>query len=102
MLDGGALLGLVIFGVWVFAIIDVITSDATRIRNLPKLVWLLVVVLLSVVGAVAWFAFGRPQGETWTASEPRFRPPVRRRTVDDTSDVLARIEERDKKLREWA
>lgn len=46
---------------WLWALFDSLTSDASRIRNLPKLVWVVVVLLLFEVGALAWVVFGRPR-----------------------------------------
>jgi hypothetical protein len=46
---------------WLWALFDTLTSDASRIRNLPKLVWVVVVLLLFEVGALAWVVFGRPR-----------------------------------------
>jgi hypothetical protein len=57
--DGG--LALIMFAVWVFCIIDVITTPEHLVRNLPKLVWLFIVILLSDVGSIAWLVAGR----TW-------------------------------------
>jgi hypothetical protein len=56
--DGG--LALILFAVWVFCIIDVITTPEGVARNLPKLVWLLIVIILPDVGSIAWLVAGRP------------------------------------------
>jgi phospholipase D-like protein len=60
MILGEGALGLILLGVWLFCIIDVITTPDGAQRNLPKLVWLLIVVLLSDVGSIAWLVAGRP------------------------------------------
>lgn len=60
LFDGG--LALIAFAVWIFCIIDVITTPDELCRNLPKLVWLLLVILLMDVGSVAWLVAGR----NWT------------------------------------
>jgi hypothetical protein len=57
VLDGG--FGLVLFVLWVFCVIDVITTDAALCRNLPKPVWVLIVLLLFDVGALLWLVAGR-------------------------------------------
>ncbi len=62
-LDGGLLL----LGLWLFCIIDVIVTDEYRVRNLPKVVWLLIVLLLPDIGSIAWLIAGHP----W---ESRVRP----------------------------
>jgi Phospholipase_D-nuclease N-terminal len=58
--DGG--LAVIAFAVWVFCIIDVITTPDGQCRNLPKLAWLLLVIILVDVGSIAWLVAGRP----WT------------------------------------
>lgn len=58
-LDGG--FGIVLFGVWLFCVIDAITCDPSRCRNLPKAVWVLIVLLLFDLGALLWLVAGR----TW-------------------------------------
>jgi hypothetical protein len=55
--DGGV--ALIFFAVWVFCIIDVITTPEDAVRNLPKLVWLFIVILLADVGSIAWLVAGR-------------------------------------------
>lgn len=58
ILDG--VLGLVLLAFLVFCLLDVITSDASDIRNLPKFVWLLLV-FINPIGGIAWLIAGRPQ-----------------------------------------
>jgi hypothetical protein len=64
LFDGG--FGLVPLGLWLFRIIDVITTDQARIRNLPKLTWLLIVIILPDIGSIAWLL----AGHTWDAKGP--------------------------------
>jgi hypothetical protein len=49
-----------LFAFWIWALFDCITTDAAACRNLPKLVWLLLVILLFDIGAIAWVLLGRP------------------------------------------
>ncbi len=62
MLWADGAVGLALLALWIYCIFDVITTDEARIRNLPKLTWLFLVVLLSDVGSIAWLIAGRPQG----------------------------------------
>lgn len=57
-LDGA--LGVVLFALWVFCLIDVIVTEDWRCRNLQKTWWVLIVLLLFDVGAIAWLLAGRP------------------------------------------
>jgi len=47
------------FIVWAWAIIDILKSDFKDSTN--KLIWLLVVIFLTVLGALLYFLFGRKQ-----------------------------------------
>ena len=59
MIFGEGFLGLVVLALWIFCIIDVITTDDSAVRNLPKAVWLLIVIVLFDLGALAWLIAGR-------------------------------------------
>ncbi|PRX99905.1 PLD nuclease N-terminal domain-containing protein [Allonocardiopsis opalescens] len=54
------LLTLVSIVVWVYAFFDAVTARAEEVRHLPKLVWLAVILLGFVVGALLWLLLGRP------------------------------------------
>jgi hypothetical protein len=60
MLYFDGVFGLIMLAVWLFCIIDVITTDPADCRNLPKLVWLFIVILLADLGSIAWLIAGRP------------------------------------------
>ena len=68
------LLGLVMFLIWVFAVLDVIGTDQILMRNLPKATWLFVVIFVQMVGAVAWLALGRPIGAGFSPGVARPQP----------------------------
>ena len=53
-------MGLVLFALWIFCLIDVITTDEVLCRNLQKTWWILIVLLLFDVGSVLWLVAGRP------------------------------------------
>jgi Phospholipase_D-nuclease N-terminal len=56
-------LALVMLALWIFCIIDVITTPEPR--NLPKLAWLFIVIILSDIGCIVWLIAGRNwQGRT--------------------------------------
>jgi hypothetical protein len=58
-LDG--LLSIAVLLLWIFCLIDVITTDESLCRNLSKIVWLLLVLFLPAIGSIAWLVAGRPQ-----------------------------------------
>lgn len=95
------LMSLVFFVLWVACLFDVITTDEARMRHLPKLVWLLLVLLLPFVGSVLWLALGRP--ESWPRSTavptpgfPEYERPGRFIPQDSAKDeeFLAQVRER--------
>ncbi|WP_049572048.1 PLD nuclease N-terminal domain-containing protein [Streptomyces sp. SBT349] len=56
------LLILVPLALIIYALVDCITSKDEDIKHLPKLVWILLIVLAWVVGPVAWILVGRKRG----------------------------------------
>jgi hypothetical protein len=68
----------------VYAAVDCIQRDETLVRNLPKLVWVFLILLFPVVGPLSWFIAGRPRRPR--NSSPTHRPPPR--GPDDDPDFL--------------
>jgi hypothetical protein len=58
------ILGLALLAFWLYCLFDVITTREESVRNLPKILWLMVIVLLPVIGGMAWFLLGRPRAVT--------------------------------------
>ncbi len=56
------LFGVVAFCLFVYCLVDVIQTSERDMRNLPKVAWLLLVLLFPFVGSVAWLVAGRPEG----------------------------------------
>ncbi len=102
-------LPVVILAVTVFAVVECIQTDESELRNLPKIVWILLIVIAAPVGAIAWLIAGRPQsilpgggglggrggqggypppGNGGNAGRPR--PPAPR-GPDDDPDFLGRL-----------
>lgn len=73
-------LGLVLFAVWVFSIVDVFATDRKLIRNLPRGVWLVIVTFLPPLGPIAWLGLGRPRYAAWWPGGVRDESAGRRRS----------------------
>lgn len=58
----------------VYAAIDCATMPRQRVRSLSRGVWLLLVIVLPVLGAVLWFLLGRAPA-TDGGAQPRYRGP---------------------------
>ena len=112
MLYASEFLGLCELVLLVYCVLNVITTPESEVRNLPKLLWLALVVFLPIVGGIAWLVAGRPQGPPRSLPykgnlgrpvEPR---PTRRAagSPDDDEEFLrqlrARAEEQRRRGRE--
>jgi hypothetical protein len=95
----------------VYCLIDCIQTDVPR--NLSKTTWVFVIILLPIVGGVAWLVAGRPEHQprrnvpwptTQTAGFPEYERP-RRTSPDDDPEFLAGMRASDdtheKMLRDW-
>jgi hypothetical protein len=61
MLYFDGLFGLLTLGLWIFCLADVVTTERGTCRTLPKLLWLVLVLLLPLAGSIIWLVAGRPQ-----------------------------------------
>ncbi|WP_194815941.1 PLD nuclease N-terminal domain-containing protein [Nocardia sp. XZ_19_385] len=55
-----AVVGLITLALWVYCLIDVIMSPDSEVRQLPKGLWLVIIILVPTVGAILWLLLGRP------------------------------------------
>jgi hypothetical protein len=109
------LFGVVVFAVWVYALVDVAGTPSATVRHLPKVAWVVIVLLAPLLGSIAWFALGRPEGraarplgayERATPQFPEYDRPGRAAAVDPEKDaafleqVRARAEEQRKRYEE--
>lgn len=100
----GGLSGLLMLGLWVFCLVDVITTDEGDVRHLPKFGWLLIVLLLPFVGSILWLVAGRsvrgvarPRSyERGMPAFPEYDRPGRFAATDSAADAefLRRCRER--------
>lgn len=61
--DGGGAMpyfGLIVLVVMIAALVDIIGSEESGIRGLPRWGWLLLVIVLPLAGSIVWFIMGRP------------------------------------------
>jgi hypothetical protein len=59
LLDG--VFGLIVLGLWIFCLLDVISTDEYACRNLSKVIWVLLVLFFPLIGSIVWLVAGRPQ-----------------------------------------
>lgn len=57
------LIGIAAFAVWIWALVDVVrVPDDSMFKSGNKLIWVLVVVLAGLIGAIVYLIVGRPAG----------------------------------------
>jgi Phospholipase_D-nuclease N-terminal len=91
---------LINIGLLVIALIDCLSTDEYAVRNLPKVVWVFIILLFSPIGPIVWFVAGRPQregvgrGGSWRPGGgfPEAERPRRQVAPDDDPDFLRRVE----------
>ncbi|MBE3008701.1 PLDc_N domain-containing protein [Microbispora sp. NEAU-D428] len=91
------IIGLALLALWLYCLFDVITTPEEDVRNLPKFMWVLIVIFLADVGALTWLLVGRPRarhamyaagGDRWVQSGDAPRGP------DDDPEFLRSLERR--------
>lgn len=71
---------LVILLASLWALVECVQTPSAAVRLLPKPVWVLVIIVLPLVGTVAWFVLGRPGGYAAdTTQQQRWEDDARRR-----------------------
>lgn len=105
MLRLWGLAGLMTLALWVFCVFDVIAAEEPLVRNLPKTLWLMIVIFVPTIGAIAWLALGRPQHVGWTPGSTDYRAARPARGPEDTpgwsTGFPADEGERARRLRAW-
>ncbi len=74
-------------GLTIYALVDCLQTDAERVRYLPKLVWVVLLVLIPWVGPITWLAVGTGRGAP-PAGKRRLRGP---RGPEDDPDFLRNL-----------
>lgn len=76
---------------------DAIGAQSGRIRNLPKVAWILLILFFPLIGSIAWLAAGRPESASARRSEfPEYDRPGRAAAADpeQDADFLRQLRER--------
>ncbi|MFI8854917.1 PLD nuclease N-terminal domain-containing protein [Streptomyces sp. 891-h] len=84
---------LLILALWIYAFIDCLNTPENEVRKLPKVVWVIIILLFGQVllGPIAWLVVGRPRRN---APYGAVRPDERRWVApDDNPDFLKSLGE---------
>ncbi|MBM2621606.1 PLDc_N domain-containing protein [Actinoplanes sp. LDG1-06] len=88
-----ALLLLLDVALVLIALVDCLRADESAIRTAPWTAWMFAILLISPIGAIAWFVKGRPVPSVPLRARPVFVAP------DDNPEFLkslaAALDERD-------
>jgi hypothetical protein len=99
-------LALVFVALWLFCLLDVITAPEDGVRNLPKIAWVFIVILLLELGAIAWLVAGRPRAGARDVRRATGRTPSRTAaqtmSPDDDDEFLAGLRARAEEQRRRA
>jgi hypothetical protein len=60
MIIGSGLLALIWVVVWIVGFVDALLAEPSRVRVLPKALWIVLILIFGALAAVPWFIFGRP------------------------------------------
>ncbi|MEO8555674.1 MAG: PLDc N-terminal domain-containing protein [Actinomycetota bacterium] len=85
------LLVLIPLALAIYTLIDAIQTEDSRVQFLPKVVWILLILLSAPtgIGAVAWLVTGRQRGPQ--NGRPRSNRPSAPRGPDDDPDFLRNL-----------
>ncbi|HEX4812494.1 MAG TPA: PLD nuclease N-terminal domain-containing protein [Nonomuraea sp.] len=93
-------IGLATLVLWLYCLFDALTTPDAACRNLPKILWVVVVLLFPLIGSIAWLVAGRPERAPRAPARPGAFPedgrPGRSAAThpDDDEEFLRRCRER--------
>ncbi len=84
---------LLVLALWIYAFIDCLNTPEKEVRGLPKVVWVIIILLFGEVllGPIAWLFAGRPRRAPAGGGTARFVAP------DDNPEFLRSLRDDDKK-----
>ena len=108
LFDAEGIVFVALFLFWIWALLDCIATDSAMCRNLPKPVWIILVLFLADIGALAWLLLGRPEKASWRPGSTDYSEPRRPIALEDSPRYSAtpsvtdrRSAELDRELDRW-
>jgi membrane protein implicated in regulation of membrane protease activity len=74
---------IVVVAFTVYALVDCLMVPKSRVKVLPKVAWVFIIILFTPIGGILWLVFGRARRVT--------TPPKRALGPDDDPDFLGTI-----------
>lgn len=102
----GIVVAALVLTLMVASVVDVIRRPDDEVRYLPKAAWVIIIVMLSPLGAVAWWAVGRAYPRRLHVQVPRPRnarpaTPAPPTPSVDTRSTEQQIADLDREIEEW-
>lgn len=92
------ILSVAVLAATIFTLANIITRDDGQVRYLPKIFWIIIVIVVPIIGMVLWWTVGRDRGESAvfvpsrSVPTPRAAPrPVQELPLED-EDIDAIVE----------
>ncbi|MGR6972003.1 PLD nuclease N-terminal domain-containing protein [Streptomyces cynarae] len=102
---------LLVLALWIYAFIDCLNTPEEQVRGLPKVVWVIIILLFGevLVGPIAWLVAGKHRGPAPVNGSTPSEWHRNHRTAfvapDDNPEFLRSLKEENKKdealLKEW-
>jgi hypothetical protein len=73
----------------IYSVIDAIQTDEKQVQYLPKLIWIVLILLFTPIGGIAWLVTGRQRGPQSGRRGPNY--PAAPRGPDDDPDFLRNL-----------
>jgi hypothetical protein len=99
---------ILILALTIYAFIDCLNTPEDEVKHLPKVVWVIIILLFSIVGPIVWFATGKlrhaPAGES-TPSQWHRNHRTQWVAPDDNPEFLQSLKGENEKdeglLKDW-
>ncbi len=92
---------LIVVGITIYTVVDMLNTDDSRVRGLPKPLWILVAIVVPIVGAATWFIAGKER-DSRRRQTSSFDRPTRVVAPDDDPTFLSQLDreiDREERLR---
>ncbi|KQV18598.1 MULTISPECIES: PLD nuclease N-terminal domain-containing protein [unclassified Kitasatospora] len=81
---------LLLLALWIWAFIDCLTTPEQEVKHMPKVIWVIIVLLFPLIGSIAWLAIGK-QRDGLTTARGAGRSGGRQVAPDDNPEFLASL-----------
>ncbi|MCB5907849.1 PLD nuclease N-terminal domain-containing protein [Streptomyces pinistramenti] len=98
---------LLVLALWIYAFIDCVNTPESQVRGLPKVVWVLIILLFGevLVGPIVWLVAGKVRQPADGSGTPHRNHRTRWVAPDDNPEFLKSLKDENKKdeslLKDW-